>query len=165
MTYRYLGKTSDGSSVAIEAELIERTPQGNFDTVQHAPAEGIWRELSIHGAVWHKGARLTRERGADGYGQITEYLRDITRPSGALTRADVNRLAEIWERWHLNLMRAGCAHMDLPEDKSYDARMGITCPVTGYKYGSAWLYEPLPEGLWREVKSILAKCGNVAINP
>ena len=61
----------------------------------------------------------------------------------------------IWERWHLNDMRPECAHMDLPEDRSYDARKGITCPITGYKYGTAWLYEDVPGGVIAELERLI----------
>ena len=60
-------------------------------------------------------------------------------------------LLDIWARWHLNGMRAECQHQralgwkynDHHDPKTYQ---GEACPVCGYKIGSAWLYEPVPQG-------------------
>lgn len=167
MTYHYLGQTRSGAHVAVKA-CLENKPVAGFSTVEHEPiADATWPEFTMSGAVWDSPrAKLTRDSGADGYGQCIDDARAVTRPSGTLTRKDVLRLVELWERWHLNLMHAACAHMmTLPADPSYDARKGIVCPETGYRYGTAWLAERLPGDVWPEVQSILAKCGPKEINP
>jgi hypothetical protein len=61
-----------------------------------------------------------------------------------------------WDRWHLNTMRAGCAHQTVVwEDSRYGVRPSLertpVCPVSGYRYGSAWLVEVLPD-------TVLVKC-------
>jgi hypothetical protein len=82
----------------------------------------------------------------------------------------------IWDKWHLNDMRAGCKHQRaenwederIPKNEysgyaGQDERgylaIGITesehprgllskaCPTCGYHYGSAWLLEPVPESV------------------
>jgi hypothetical protein len=75
-------------------------------------------------------------------------------PVSPWTAGDVRSLHDLWQRWRLNQMRAACAHMDLPDDPSYDARRNIVCPVTGYRYGSAWLYEPIPESVIAEIRRL-----------
>lgn len=44
-----------------------------------------------------------------GCGQIDATLRadDSLRPSASLSRADLTKLLDVWDRWHLNDMRAG----------------------------------------------------------
>lgn len=84
-------------------------------------------------------------------------------------------IAAVWERWHLNDMRAGCEHQraekweDIPVDpdqpkdaylitkgytgwnmmiwKPYDQGgfLNKPCPTCGYGYGSKWLFEKLPQ--------------------
>jgi len=48
------------------------------------------------------------------------------------------KLLSIWNAWHLNDLRAGCEH------QRAEGVLLKPCPVCGYKYGSAWLYEPVP---------------------
>lgn len=45
--------------------------------------------------------------------------------------------------WHLNAMRAGCTHQRAAGWGRQDD-IGKPCPECGYRYGSAWLFEPLP---------------------
>jgi hypothetical protein len=87
----------------------------------------------------------------------------------------------VWKRWHLNDIRPGCAHQstwtdrripveDLPNSKANRDERGILamwirkdehpagllcvpCPVCGYKYGSEWKFEQLPEAVVNEIKS------------
>lgn len=63
---------------------------------------------------------------ASSYGQVRPGLEDAP----ALSRA--------WARWHLNGMRAGCRHQGGPSRE-----IGEVCPFDGYRYGSAWLIDPL----------------------
>lgn len=77
-----------------------------------------------------------------------------------LDAATLAKLYEIWGRWHLNDMRAGCIHQIAAgwntkrlesgewEGHAYESEGGCLCkpcPVCGYKYGSQWLYEALPQ--------------------
>lgn len=63
---------------------------------------------------------------ASSYGQVRPGLED----DPALSRA--------WARWHLNGSRAGCRHQGGPSRE-----IGEVCPFDGYRYGSAWLIDPL----------------------
>ena len=92
-------------------------------------------------------------------------------------------MAKIWERWNLNDMKAGCEHQralgwqdvrinpsELPKTHANRDEKGIMamwvdqeehkdgllckpCPTCGYKYGSAWLKEELPQDVIEEIKS------------
>lgn len=149
-TYVLIGAQRDGTRIAVEAR--HETQTSDYTTTQHEQRTGPHARLALSVLGWYG---LTSD--PDTAGQVGNMLADITRPAGTLTHADIKRLAEIWDRWHLNDRRAACAHMELPDDPSYDARRDITCPETGYRYGHAWLVEPLPDGLWDEVRAILAK--------
>ena len=80
------------------------------------------------------------------------------------------RLKAIWKRYHLNSMKAGSAvqeqylreHPLDPETHKYPknhyavagavlAAAGLNPDPTGYRYGHAWCYEPLPQEIIDEV--------------
>ncbi len=49
----------------------------------------------------------------------------------------------IWDRWHLNDLRAGCQHQRIEEWNK--EMISEPCNVCNYKYGTKWLKEELPE--------------------
>lgn len=55
------------------------------------------------------------------------------------------QFAKIWKRWHLNDMKVGCEHQRALGWRVYDVHPSEPCPVCGYKYGTAWLKEELPQ--------------------
>jgi hypothetical protein len=61
------------------------------------------------------------------------------------------QIYRLWKLYNLNDMHAGCEHQrELGWEKSdninaYDAHPSTPCPVCGYKFGTAWLYAPIPE--------------------
>jgi hypothetical protein len=70
-------------------------------------------------------------------------------------RATWLELLDVWKRWHLNDMRAGCEHQralgwkyDTHRDPDQEApgypHVGLPCPECGYRIGSAWLREEVP---------------------
>lgn len=73
----------------------------------------------------------------------------------------IARLREVWERWHLNDMRAGCEHQraegwsDRPIDpsKPTDGLLGKPCETCGYRYGTAWLSEEIPADVLADVRA------------
>lgn len=122
-----------------------------------------YTELSIIGNVWN-GAGSDIISG----GQNVDEIRRLF-PTGA-----VRRLVDIWDRWHLGGMKSGTREQ---ERFLADARVKVTYPksqyeadcevlekanlltVSGpekanYKYGSAWLVEPLPAEVEAEVVSL-----------
>jgi hypothetical protein len=56
----------------------------------------------------------------------------------------VAKLIAVWRRWHLNDFRAGCEHQRA-RGETWETHPLAQCPECGYKLGSAWLFEPLPE--------------------
>ncbi len=60
------------------------------------------------------------------------------------------RFLDIWHRWHLNDMRAGCEHQrklgwTYEDHHNPETFEGEACPTCGYHIGSAWLKEKLPQ--------------------
>lgn len=87
----HLGKTARGGDVEIDVELRD-TPQG--------------LTLSIVGNVWLPG-----RRDIESGGQLQENIRDAIAPGRRfVSREKLDRIIAIWQRWHLNDMRAGCEH-------------------------------------------------------
>jgi hypothetical protein len=114
-------------------------------------------ELSICGNIWNP-----RETDIYSCGQnidtIAEYIHS----------PKMRRIKEIWEQWHLNGMRAGTPIQEKAvkewRNKTNNHSFAYTeiCEylksinlyeVDGYKYGSAWLMEPLPQDIIDEVLS------------
>lgn len=112
-------------------ELLHATPQ---QTIDHEPIVRYER-LTIVGEVL-----TTRRHIASG--QVHADLALITRPAPGWGPDDRARLGEVWARWHLNDLRAACAHQTPPAGRNDPDP--APCPRTGYRYGTAWLVEPLP---------------------
>lgn len=96
--------------------------------------------MGVEGPFWNGDCR-------GGCGQINmhmdnEYLSQIRFREG-WNQEMVNTLLSIWDKWHLNDMRAGCIHQRNAGPTSRDM-IGNECPTCGYRYGSAWLYESIP---------------------
>lgn len=88
-------------------------------------------------------------------GQINDYLREnrhrINYAAGWYS-LKLRNLLDIWDRWHLNDLRAECVHqraiaLYLHKTPHEVFSIGEACPYCGYQYGHAWLYEPLPESV------------------
>lgn len=62
-------------------------------------------------------------------------------------------LCGIGTRWHLNSMRGACAHQAV-STTTQGRRTASPCPVSGYRYGSAWLAEPLEAGVEERVAEL-----------
>jgi hypothetical protein len=101
--------------------------------------EIIWtgERLSIHGVE----GPLPSGNSSGSAGQIR--LDDV-RPADGWNAGMVAVLQKVWDRWHLNDMKAGCWHQ---RELGWDADKHISkpCPVCSYKYGTAWLSEDVPE--------------------
>lgn len=84
-------------------------------------------------------------------GPETAFLKQKARNVFVLIHRNRSR----WGTWrHLNDMRAGCEHQRAMGWKSYDEHPSEPCPVCGYKYGTAWLVEPLPAEVYSFVESL-----------
>lgn len=105
-----------------------------------------------------------------GAGQIGDHL-EIREFAANWDGAKVKRLAEIWDRWHLNDMQAGTprqeeflrsirgefpgypvSHYEWAKERL--AAVGLQPdPDTGYSYGSAWLRVDVPAEVLDEIRA------------
>jgi hypothetical protein len=119
--------------------------------------------LSLSGVVgpWHSG------NCAGSCGQCDEELEEIGAFHTGWSKETVKKLRQVWNDWHLNHMRPGCVHqaewdtskmLETPDGEVKEAGWVTTsghpegllnkpCPVCGYKYGSAWNKEAVPDGV------------------
>jgi len=127
-------------------------PERIVETVEHEHVRyGDVPHVSI---TWTYGTEreLKRGDGAGGAGIAPEVI-------DALGSDRARRIVELADRWHLNTMRAGCAHQAVVwEDSPYGRRPSLEltepCPVTGYRYGHAWLVEIPPTDVRAELRSL-----------
>jgi hypothetical protein len=117
---------------------------------RHAFARIQYRDgkLSISGVVGPRG-------NGDAYGSVGQWIMDFKDydERGRLTLADiqpapgwtadtVRRFFDVWERWHLNDMRAGCAHQRA--EGWGERRIDESKPATAYgkfhpgQHGPTW---------------------------
>lgn len=158
-TTAYIGRRKDGSRVFVHLKL-ETVGTTVKQTTAHKPVESIVR-LTVSGSEVCRG-----DRSVSAGGQIRSSLNDVKIENRGWTRADVESLLTIWDAWHLNDFHADCEHMaaelaTIPAS-DYDSRNGVTCPETGYRYGSAWLVEELPADVLAEFQRLMTlPAGNV----
>lgn len=148
-----IGRTDNGDRVYAEAQLTERI---GGETVTHEEA-GEYLEFTMTGLVV---AKYVRREYPYHIGQCLDALLDITEPAPGFTPSTIVDMHDTWKRWHLNGMNAGCAHQKVRwEDSDYGRRPSLTktlpCPITGYRYGTAWLSEPLPEHIVTTVNEFI----------
>lgn len=146
-----IGYLPGGEAVNVEIRLSSLLEVGQ-KTIYHEPTDAAVPQLrlSITGEVTTPRGRF------ESAGQIRGDVGQVA-ANEVWTEADIASLIRIWSRWHLNDMKPGCAHQDaseLPPD--YDSRKHLVCEASGYRYGNAWLYEPLPAEVLDEVKRLQA---------
>lgn len=154
-----VGTTDEGFAFIVT--LTKGTASGT--SVTHEPVTDE-RAVAFVGEVINPRVRnKDSDRYYDGMGQCQERLADITKPAAGWTMDEVRELHTIWDRWHLNDMRAACAHMD-PATLAREERNGQqviatgainTCPVSDYTYGHAWLIEPIPQDVIDRIDHLL----------
>ena len=144
-----VGRTRDGEKFFITVEIRENNRESV--SVDHNPITG-YRELSITGTLISKYGSIINDRGWISCGQNIDDLRRVTLPANGITRAGIDRIVTIWQEWHLNGMESHCAH----QDKAIAWDKVPSCPVTGYRAGSAWLSRELPDNIERELVALLS---------
>ena len=124
------------NTVTVDVKLVRMT--GAFTTTDHDTIEHPLY-LSIVGDVRGPGRSTVTT------GQCVDEVQRVTRFDPAWDTERAASLVEVWHRWHLNDMRPGCAHQT-PIGDTPGERLDRTpaCEQTGYRWGSAWLVEPLP---------------------
>ena len=104
--------------------------------------------LSLHGVIGP--TRGGNCRGSAG--QCQDEIRKGV-PKAPWAKEMVDKLCDIWDHWHLNDMRAGCEHQRALGWKG-ESYIGKPCPVCGYKYGTAWLKEEVPDDVIKWLESL-----------
>ena len=150
---RFVGTDDQGHRYYVEVEIgpDALNDLSYFNTTEHEPATKRTPTLSMtYREVNPRGRRDWVSGGAG----VPDLPARVTKSLAVL-----KRMAAVAERWHLNGMRAGCAHqVPVMETDQYGRTvpsLDLTppCPLTGYKYGHAWLVEPLPADIIAEVLS------------
>lgn len=145
-------------AVTMKVELKSKAGnQKGVDGKTHTKLE----TLSISGSIWNANhSDITNG------GQINDTLRKLLN-DGKLTpvnmsKEEFRKLLDVWDRWHLNDLRAGTPrqlemidkHISEEQYKSYDGHYEKALQILSdynlkrdgyYEYGTAWLYEPLPQ--------------------
>jgi hypothetical protein len=130
------------------------TRQDAYETTTH---KRVRRPLdfAITTSVWRPDGRDIVSGGAtvEPLGELVSYANGFD----AETAAKLVRMAE----FHLNGMSAGCEHQTaVYEDGRYGRQISLTdtpaCPVTGYRYGHAWLVRELPYGFLGHVRGVFS---------
>lgn len=161
-TQHLIGRISDPQDqimalrVMVEISVTEVPLDGHRD-VEHRPLSGTGTRLSIMGGAWGP-----RQRDFEHFGQVFDDLHAVDELAPGWTVEDQISLAAILHRWHLNDTRAACAHMDLnalvrEPDGHGGSRISTTankCPVSDYRWGTAWLYEEIPPAVLREIERL-----------
>lgn len=155
--------------INIMNELHKVVRLGSVPYGHHSRMMGVFCKIEIKdGRLSISGVEGPRRNG-DCYGscgQIDMHLRDqqaeiVLAPSW--DRAMLTKFFEVWERWHLNDMRAGSPEQEqwlrnnpIPKEEyaypksHYEvasgklAAAGLNPDKDGYKYGHAWKSEELP---------------------
>lgn len=98
-------------------------------------------EFSCTGNIHHTATRCWYH-----VGQCIDTIAEL------IPTKKIKRICEVWKRYHLNGMHAGCEHQRHLEHESLE-HIGEICPVCGYRFGSAWRCEELPTEIIEEIKS------------
>lgn len=61
------------------------------------------------------------------------------------------RIEEVWKRWHLNDLHAGCEHQRKFEKEPYENHKDHVCSICNYKYGTEWKFEKIPDEIIKEI--------------
>ena len=62
-----------------------------------------------------------------------------------------NVLRDLWRRWHLNSMRSHCDH----QNRAIAWDVVAPCEQTGYRAGSAWLFERVPSDVLDAIREAM----------
>lgn len=149
-THHLIGRTEGGNRLFVSIDLSTIEPDGSTETVRHQFVTEPYRLLTITGAVVDKSGKWDR------CGQVVDQVMIARNGWDAGKRYLLYRL---WHTWHLNDMRAACDHQSVIwEDSDYGRRPSLDltspCPLTGYRYGSAWLLDPLNEATLEAVATL-----------
>lgn len=140
-----IGIDPNGYTVYVTLELRDENRERM--TVDHKAISG-YRVLSITGH-----AQYRPHQDSVYCGQIQDTIRQTLANFRRLyiPKEKILQILDIWDKWHLNDMQAGCTHMERPKkglewDTKEWERLSSQCPK-GYEYGTAWLVRELPQDI------------------
>lgn len=151
--YVLIGRNRVGEKLYVRARLehpADRAGNPWRESVNHEQTTDRLR-LSITGVQIGKYGSFDRNSAWLSCGQVEGELLNLTRLELGWTVGSVSKLHEMWKRWHLNDMRAACAHQTVRQQQvggGLETNVADNCPETGYRYGSSWLVESLPHEVW-----------------
>lgn len=164
MSKRYLGKSTvpwSRTRLDIYAEARIGTDDMNdqertVETIEHEQVR--YGDVPFIAITWTYGTpvEIRNGNGGGGAGIDAEVVAGMDDPTIA------RRLLAIADRWHLNTMRAGCAHQQVVMERGPYGRERPSldrtppCPITGYRYGHAWLVEIPPDDVLAELHRIFS---------
>jgi hypothetical protein len=148
-----IGVRNTGKKAYVELEINQETDSRTKQTTTLETITGC-KSLSICG-----NGGQNREETADikGYKELF------------VSESDLQTIITIWDKWHLNDMKAGTVKQQafIEEwEKSNKYEYSAVCEAlktaglyedNNYKYGHAWLVEPLPEEVITEITVIFEK--------
>lgn len=153
-------------TVEVRMEALDR--QDSYETTGHGPGfNANGEEITVHPqvtrpldfsittSVWRPDLRDTVSGGA-----TVEPLREVLQSGWYADGWDAQKVSALLDLapWHLNAMSAGCDLQTPVLDANGHPSLDRTepCPITGYKYGHAWLVRVLPDGFLNTVQQIFA---------
>lgn len=146
--YRVIGRVSgeyagyrNSAELTVDARIVHR--EGTFQTTDHRIVDGT-DMIAISAGVWN--------RSKTDYiicGQCRDALDNMVSYAPGWDVRKVQRLAQIWDEWHLNDMQAGCIHQD-------DDHRVCTEVDPPYTWGSAWLVREVPAEIIAELEAMFA---------
>lgn len=154
----YEGRGRKINSVDLKTKIKTLDKARHWDTLKEVQKVPV---LSISGDVWNS-RHSDIVSGGQNYDTISELF-----PSNK----KVQRLIEIWKQYHLNNMQAGTKRQTEALNKwrkenniqgwDYDQSVEHLKSIDlykdkGYEYGSGWLYQPIPEDILKEFKSLIS---------
>jgi len=131
------------------------------------PGDMTKGELSICGEVRFPGGGYSAGQNNDTIAELALECQ-ITKYAPGWDRYKVNKLCLLWDKWHLNHMRAGKpeqhafmrewfkehpGYSDYHQQCAALENAGLLV-VDGYKYGTAWLKEDLPQDVIDWIKAM-----------
>jgi len=137
--------TANGERITVEMTIENKETHSPKLSVFLDPVDTV-RSLSLVG-----------DATPNSWGQIQDMLEVVFWQD-----ARIRKLVLLWNRWHLNDVVPGTSHQmfllrDIPkhEDRVTALEFLNMHVDQGYKYGSAWLYEPLPSYVLESLLSTL----------
>lgn len=150
----YASKGVAANAVDIEIKLRTTAATRHWDTLKAVKNGPVF---SAVGGIWEAN-RSDYVACGQIIDEINEYIKTPL----------VNRICEIWKRYHLNDMECGTKTQSEAIEKweaagnKYDYTQACIYLKSiglyedrGYIYGSDWLYAPIPSGVLNEIEKII----------